>query len=437
MVKVMRCETIVISFVVLLVLSSTSIDSVRGDPDNNFVPSDYTPSDPFYIYSDSQLASLGFQGDGSQDTPYLIENLLFDLNETYGSGRAISIWNTRSYITIQNCYIQGKNEIWEAGTPQEWVWVGGLGVELVNVSNVRVENCTFYIFGEGITLANCTQVVLHKNTFRNEQFSEETEGSPIKVQDNSTQVTVSENLMYKCGTGITIAQSYRTLISKNKVIECNAGLESFHFSKLNTISENLFLSNRYEGIVIGRSNDTLVTKNNCSYNGLAGIFLDEISLNVTILLNVFAFNGVRLNATLNITTATPASEDIGFGVWVQNGSSGNNITMNDLIDNNMNAKNDVDGNIYDKNYYSDYVGVDADNDLFGDTPYNIMGDAPTYDNNPRMNRLDFEAPTTPTMGTDTTSTATDWPENDLLLLSVGMISGFVIICVIVIVMKKR
>ena len=433
----MKHEPIVLSFIALLVLSMASLDSVRGDQDNDFIPSDYTPSDPFYIYSDSYLESLGFPGDGSQETPYLVENLSFNLNETSWSSEAISISNTRSYITIRNCYIQGKNEVWEAGTPQEWVWVGGLGVRLVNVSNVRVEYCTFYIFGEGISLENCTQVVLHRNTLRNEQFNEETEGSPIKVQDNSTRVIVSENLMYKCGTGISVAQSSRTLISKNKVIECNAGLESFHFSRLNTISENLFLSNKYEGIVIGRSNDTLVTKNNCSYNGLAGIFLDEISINVSILLNVFAFNGVRLNATLNITTATPASENEGFGVWVQNGSSGNNITMNDLIENTMNAKNDVDGNGYDKNYYSDYVGLDADNDLFGDTPYSIMGDAPTQDIHPRMNRLDFGEGSTTSTGTETTSTTFNTPKNNLLLLSVGMISGFVIISVIAIVIKKR
>jgi hypothetical protein len=45
--------------------------------------------------------------------------------------------------------------------------------------------------------------------------------------------------------------------------------------------------------------------------------------------------------------------------------------------NDMSAKNDVDGNTYDYNYYSDYTGVDEDHDDIGDIPYNITGDAPT------------------------------------------------------------
>ncbi|MHA1949404.1 MAG: hypothetical protein ACW99G_17305 [Candidatus Thorarchaeota archaeon] len=78
----MRHASVLISLLVFLVFSSTSKDGVRGNKDNTFLPDDYAPSDTMYIYSDSYLATHGLSRDGSRETPYLIDNLSFDLNET-------------------------------------------------------------------------------------------------------------------------------------------------------------------------------------------------------------------------------------------------------------------------------------------------------------------------------------------------------------------
>ena len=68
--------------------------------------------------------------------------------------------------------------------------------------------------------------------------------------------------------------------------------------------------------------------------------------------------------------------NVNQGIWLIS-STGNAIFKNDLISNQPNAVDGSDVNIWysverrEGNYWSDYEGVDSDEDGIGDTPYRI------------------------------------------------------------------
>ncbi|MEM4161381.1 MAG: fibronectin type III domain-containing protein, partial [Thermoplasmata archaeon] len=77
----------------------------------------------------SKAALYGWEGDGSQGNPYIIENYSID-----GNGTEYCIWieNTDVYFVIRNCNVYGATDYND--TP------GGTGIALNNVRNGTLEN---------------------------------------------------------------------------------------------------------------------------------------------------------------------------------------------------------------------------------------------------------------------------------------------------------
>ncbi len=156
--------------------------------------------------------------------------------------------------------------------------------------------------------------------------------------------------------------------------------------------------------------------------------MDESSSSNVIEYNVVESNG---NVTTNSTTVL-AQETVYAGIWIVHGSYGNEIEYNDFIDNGMSARNDVSGNSYDYNFYSEYSGTDEDGDLIGDTPHSILGNSPTQDDHPRMTRLEFESPDVPT-----TPTNPDDPLVPDLIMYVAIVGGVGIVLVVAVILRRR
>ena len=78
---------------------------------------------------------------------------------------------------------------------------------------------------------------------------------------------------------------------------------------------------------------------------------------------------------------------IGYAYGISISSSSNLLYQNNLINNDMNALNSGQ-NQWDNgikgNYYSDYNGIDSNNDGIGDTPYNVSGSGGPQDRYPLM-----------------------------------------------------
>ncbi|MFW9794760.1 MAG: right-handed parallel beta-helix repeat-containing protein, partial [Candidatus Thorarchaeota archaeon] len=87
----------------------------------------YVPRNPIRITSDTEFELLGFAGNGSEDSPYLIENYMIETNSTPGFQEGIWISGTESHFIIRNCFIRGNVA----------------GIFLVDTSNGRIESNRF------------------------------------------------------------------------------------------------------------------------------------------------------------------------------------------------------------------------------------------------------------------------------------------------------
>ncbi|MHA2085610.1 MAG: right-handed parallel beta-helix repeat-containing protein [Candidatus Thorarchaeota archaeon] len=446
--KLPEITLIVLFLLCTVMVSSDNVMSTNESTQTNiYINSQLTLSEPIVIYQDSDFVSThNFSGSGTSESPYLIENLFFNLNESHNPV-AIEIHNTRANFLIQNCVIQGINEMQEIGDPDEWMWVAGIGIELWNVSNGAVQNCNFSIFGDGIFLFKSSNISITDNTFSGMAltvtthegaegggtFSNDIEyhGKAINMQDYSEDNIINSNTITNCSTGIWFRNVTHNMIDRNHVSKSDHGIASSHYSIANTIMNNTCTQNRYGGIFLATSNDTLVLNNTCVFNGYFGIWVSESSSNNIIDSNFLSLNGLY---TINITT-TPSmffaasEEEVGYGVWVHQEGTNNSVLWNDIVDNEVNARNDAGDNLYDYNYYSDYIGVDLDSNGIGDTPYEIGGDTPTLDYHPRVDFTDASV--------ITTDTDTDFDMADIMNVSIILgFSGVLIVLVIVLLKKK-
>ncbi|HEX9915529.1 MAG TPA: hypothetical protein VGB32_11465, partial [Candidatus Bathyarchaeia archaeon] len=62
-----------------------------------------TDHSPIYITADSGFASGGFPGSGTQEDPYVIENLQITTNTLRRNG--VEIRNTRAHFVVRGCEI--------------------------------------------------------------------------------------------------------------------------------------------------------------------------------------------------------------------------------------------------------------------------------------------------------------------------------------------
>ena len=174
--------------------------------------------DPIYIGQESDFVSYGFPGDGSSGNPYRIEDKVFWLNVTDWASRMISIVNTRSHFIIENCSFQGKNELQEIGSPTEWMWFGGIGVELWNVSNGVVRDCSFYIVSHGVFLITSSHITVEDCEMHNPLFDmPQPQGIGVQIDDASTRNIVVNNRLTSIGEGVFVANSTYNVIHLNVI----------------------------------------------------------------------------------------------------------------------------------------------------------------------------------------------------------------------------
>ncbi len=123
------------------------------------------------------------------------------------------------------------------------------------------------------------------------------------------------------------------------------------------------------GIEFNNVSNSKIIGNNCSNNSF-GILLDLNSIN-----NEISTNLIDTNSQYGI---------------ILNNAQNNLVFNNTVIWNNVNAYDNGTNNDWDNgamgNYWSDYDGVDDDNDGIGDTPYTIPGSSGRQDNFPLYDR---------------------------------------------------
>ncbi|MFX1456727.1 MAG: nitrous oxide reductase family maturation protein NosD [Promethearchaeota archaeon] len=308
-------------------------------------------------------------GSGTEPNPYVIKNLIIDGK---GSGPCIHIRNSIVYFKVENCRLSNS------GT-------GYSGILLVDVNNSQLINNDCNNNGIGITAARS-----EFNTFSGNNIYNNIEYG-IHLTDSDNNV-ISENIVNGNEVGIYLGQSNFNVILSNTGNDNSHGIY-LHLSENNTISGNVVKKNNVFGILLYSSSNNNNILENVVKGNEDGICLSA-SQNNTILensvsdnhygiwLHIFSYNNIILNNSVN-------GNEVGIVLWAQDPSFAaynNNIYCNCLSSNDVNGYDAGLNNQWDNgikgNYWSNYSGVDENNDGIGDIPYNITGPVNAQDRFP-------------------------------------------------------
>ena len=186
------------------------------------------------ITNDSDFEVYYFEGNGSENNPYIIKDYIFDYN--FYTGIAIS--NTRKFFEITNCsflYNEVAIDIWNAS--------------YFVVTNNSINYCSL-----GIALNNVSNVDISLNVLQNI-------GERAIIIFNSPGTFVEHNIIdYSYFMGIELRNSSFSIINNNSLFHANEGIALFDSEGANVIN-NIFTKG---GITLHSTNHKL--EHYLSYN---------------------------------------------------------------------------------------------------------------------------------------------------------------------------
>ena len=193
--------------------------------------------------------------------------------------------------------------------------------------------------------------------------------------------------------GVYLYVSSNNTISGNNITNNERGINLNSSSNNNTLTGNNVAGNSGWGIGVGGSTNNVISGNNITGNPAYGILLSGSSNN-TISGNTITNNEwgiyLRYSSGNNIYRNTITNNDIGIEL---DEFPNNRIYHNNFIDNTRQVRIEPIGyaNFWDDgfegNYWSNYTGVDSDQDGRGDSSH--VFDANNQDNHPLMGPISF------------------------------------------------
>jgi parallel beta-helix repeat protein len=231
----------------------------------------YVPHAPIHINSNTEFATVaageGWAGDGSQGSPYIIEN--YEINGTGYGQYCVYIGNTTDYFEVRSCNLHG------AGLPISTYRFSGL--MLYNVQNGSISNNIVW---------NNTQ-------------------HGMKLDYSSNNVITNNNFSSNDNNGIYMVSSSNNNIIKNNSAKWNPGSGVSVFGSYNNnITDNNASSDFAYGIFIGTSSSGNTIFNNTASNNLVGIFINLCSGNIIYHNNIITNNVQASDSEINSWNVT-------------------------------------------------------------------------------------------------------------------------------------
>ena len=256
----------------------------------------YTPHAPIQIFQHSDFVSLGFPGDGSESTPYRIENLSISI----ASGYCIEIKNTNAYFIINNCLLEVTTTTYGThGIYLEYVSNGNIsdcivdspkvGIYCKDSDSIRLENCSLYdCYSSAIQIWDCEDVTvrgsalgctnnLGSSLWSHSEYS-------IRIFD-STRISIANTTRNPSSIlGVEIHDSSDVTLTNNTFdhIECE-DVESSTFQN-NTLSGNIWTS-----LFLRNSIDLTILNNDFE----DGIYIEPHSIGINYWMHTVANNTVN------------------------------------------------------------------------------------------------------------------------------------------------
>jgi nitrous oxidase accessory protein len=201
---------------------------------------------------------------------------------------------------------------------------------------------------------------------------------------------------HNSGNGIHLWHSSKIQIINNTIENMRDGIY-FEFVKHSIVSGNVSRNNIRYGLHFMFSNDDRYEKNTFEKNGAGvavmfsknifmknnsfrlnwgsasyGLLLKEIN-DAVITHNTFDQNTIGVNAdgANRITFENNNFKNNGWAIRFLGACYGNKILQNNFLQNalDISYKGNMNGNIFDRNYWSEYAGYDLNKDDIGDVPY--------------------------------------------------------------------
>jgi len=249
------------------------------------------------------------------------------------------------------------------------------GIKLEDSANFTInENNIINTTTQAISLAHSDHNIISENNITDSHV----EG--IYVIGGSTENEISRNRIaeIEVNPGINIQNGTENAILENLILNCMHSSGVFCWGDANVMRGNT-VENCTGGIIIDGDNNT-VEVNTIKHGVFLGINLaggentlvcDNDVINCTAGIHLETIFGQCNN---NKVIANTISKSSWVGLLVRS-SSNNTFFHNNFVDNTMQKDVDASDNVWDNgaegNYWSDYNGTDFDHDGIGDVPYEI------------------------------------------------------------------
>ncbi len=246
-------------------------------------------------------------------------------------------------------------------------------LHLYKVENFIIEDNVFNNPYFAMHIEKSNNGLIKNNVINGNAIEEITSGNGIHLW-HTANVNVIGNEVYKMRDGIYFEfVKHSSVINNISKFNLRYGLH-FMFSNNDEYEDNLF-ENNGAGVAVMFSKYISMKRNTFKFNwGTAsyGLLLKEI-YDADIFENIFNENTIAINAEginrINFKNNTLISN--GWAIRFLGACYENNLTNNNFLNNafDISYSGRINGNIFDKNYWSDYTGYDLNKDGLGDIPY--------------------------------------------------------------------